>query len=94
MTHGDELVAQDHWRSECTTLLPRSGWVAREVSPPSTCSHFHAGTNISWWHDIPLAAGGGTYNFYCEIPELTLPKIEVTTVSLLCVLLRRGTLTS
>jgi hypothetical protein len=30
---------------------------------------------------VPLVAGGGYYNYYIEIPKLTRPKYEVTTVS-------------
>jgi len=37
------------------------------------------GKTISPWHDIPLEAGDGMYNFVCEIPKMTLKKMEVAT---------------
>lgn len=39
-----------------------------------------AGQNISPWHDIPLQAKDGLYNFVCEIPKETSAKMEVATV--------------
>ena len=39
-----------------------------------------AGADISPWHDIPLQAKDGTYNFVCEIPKETSAKMEVATV--------------
>jgi hypothetical protein len=38
------------------------------------------GKQISPWHDIPLSAGGNTYNFVCEIPKETDAKMECTLV--------------
>merc|ERR1711865_1001426 len=35
------------------------------------------GKTISPWHDIPLEAGDGMYNFVCEIPKMSLKKMEV-----------------
>ena len=35
------------------------------------------GKTISPWHDIPLEAGDGLYNFVAEIPKMTLKKMEV-----------------
>jgi len=37
------------------------------------------GETISPWHDIPLEAGDGLYNFVAEIPKMTLKKMEVAT---------------
>eukprot|EP00908_Phaeocystis_cordata_P005331 Transcript_15809.p1 GENE.Transcript_15809~~Transcript_15809.p1 ORF type:complete len:324 (-),score=93.10 Transcript_15809:258-1133(-) len=37
------------------------------------------GKTISPWHDIPLEAGDGLYNFVAEIPKMTLKKMEVAT---------------
>ena len=37
------------------------------------------GNTISPWHEIPLEAGDGMYNFVCEIPKMTLKKMEVAT---------------
>jgi inorganic pyrophosphatase len=37
------------------------------------------GKTISPWHEIPLEAGDGMYNFVCEIPKMTLKKMEVAT---------------
>jgi hypothetical protein len=34
------------------------------------------GKPISPWHDIPLKAGEGVYNFVCEIPKDTMAKME------------------
>lgn len=34
---------------------------------------------VSPWHDIPLSAGPGLYNFICEIPKETKAKMEVAT---------------
>lgn len=34
---------------------------------------------ISPWHDVPLEAGDGFYNFVCEIPKYTKAKMEVAT---------------
>merc|ERR1711904_10304 len=34
---------------------------------------------VSPWHDIPLKAGDGTFNFICEIPKETSAKMEVAT---------------
>jgi len=31
------------------------------------------------WHDVPLEAGPGLYNFVCEIPRMTRAKMEVDT---------------
>ena len=39
-----------------------------------------AGQDVSPWHDVPLEAGAGTYNFICEIPKETSAKMEVATV--------------
>ena len=36
------------------------------------------GKTISPWHDVPLEAGDGMYNFVCEIPKMTLKKMEVS----------------
>eukprot|EP00271_Cylindrocystis_brebissonii_P007858 TRINITY_DN2173_c0_g1_i1.p1 TRINITY_DN2173_c0_g1~~TRINITY_DN2173_c0_g1_i1.p1 ORF type:complete len:297 (+),score=68.76 TRINITY_DN2173_c0_g1_i1:245-1135(+) len=38
-----------------------------------------AGKQVSPWHDIPLDAGNGLYNFVCEIPKETSAKMEVAT---------------
>lgn len=44
---------------------------------------FHEnGEQISPWHDIPLKTEqqeGGIYNFICEIPKYTKPKMEINT---------------
>jgi inorganic pyrophosphatase len=43
---------------------------------------FHENDNqISPWHDIPLKTGQkeGIYNFICEIPKYTKPKMEINT---------------
>jgi inorganic pyrophosphatase len=37
------------------------------------------GKTISPWHDVPLEAGDGMYNFVCEIPKMSLKKMEVAT---------------
>ena len=37
------------------------------------------GKRISPWHDIPLKAGDGLYNFVNEIPKYTKAKMEVAT---------------
>jgi inorganic pyrophosphatase len=37
------------------------------------------GATMSPWHDIPLSAGGGLYNFVAEIPKMTKAKMEVAT---------------
>jgi len=37
------------------------------------------GKTISPWHDIPLEAGNGLYNFVAEIPKMTLKKMEIAT---------------
>lgn len=34
---------------------------------------------VSPWHDIPLHAGDGLYNFVVEIPKETSAKMEVAT---------------
>lgn len=39
-----------------------------------------SGKAISPWHDIPLSAGGNTYNFVCEIPKETSAKMECSLV--------------
>jgi inorganic pyrophosphatase len=42
--------------------------------------HFFDGSErISPWHDIPLKASSGTYNFVCEIPKETDAKMECAT---------------
>ena len=38
-----------------------------------------AGKKISPWHDIPLRADGGMFNFVNEIPKNTKAKMEVAT---------------
>ncbi|XP_024376796.1 soluble inorganic pyrophosphatase 6, chloroplastic [Physcomitrium patens] len=38
-----------------------------------------SGKTISPWHDIPLHAGDGLYNFVVEIPKETSAKMEVAT---------------
>ena len=38
------------------------------------------GKTVSPWHDIPLAAGDGVYNFVCEIPKDTMAKMECSLV--------------
>ena len=57
-------------------MLSCPHWLS--VSP---CLTFNTGTTISWWHNVPLSAGGGYYYYYIEIPKLTRPKYEVTTVN-------------
>jgi hypothetical protein len=37
-------------------------------------------TKISPWHDIPLKAGSGAYNFVCEIPKESSAKMECAIV--------------
>lgn len=37
------------------------------------------GKAVSPWHDIPLKAEGGLFNFVCEIPKETSAKMEVAT---------------
>ncbi|CAI7782293.1 unnamed protein product [Closterium sp. NIES-54] len=37
------------------------------------------GETLSPWHDIPLRAGDGLFNFICEIPKDTSAKMEVAT---------------
>jgi inorganic pyrophosphatase len=37
------------------------------------------GVLVSPWHDIPLFAGKGIYNFVCEIPKETSAKMEAAT---------------
>mmetsp|Transcript_8147 Transcript_8147/g.24165 ORF Transcript_8147/g.24165 Transcript_8147/m.24165 type:complete len:330 (+) Transcript_8147:110-1099(+) len=34
---------------------------------------------LSLWHDVPLVAEGGLFNFICEIPKCTRKKFEVAT---------------
>ena len=34
---------------------------------------------LSLWHDVPLVAEEGLYNFICEIPKCTRKKFEVAT---------------
>ena len=34
---------------------------------------------LSLWHDVPLVAKDGLYNFICEIPKCTRKKFEVAT---------------
>ena len=41
------------------------------------CWRVQDGNTISPWHEIPLEAGDGMYNFVCEIPKMTLKKMEV-----------------
>lgn len=40
----------------------------------------HKSTTVSPWHNIPLHAGDGLYNFVAEIPKQTSAKFEVATV--------------
>ena len=40
---------------------------------------------MSAWHDVPLEAGPGAYNFICEIPKESAAKMEVATVRCICV---------
>jgi len=37
------------------------------------------GQDVSAWHDVPLEAGPGAYNFICEIPKESAAKMEVAT---------------
>ena len=37
---------------------------------------------ISPWHDIPLKASSGAYNFVCEIPKESSAKMECAIVRL------------
>ncbi|KAJ2776892.1 inorganic diphosphatase activity protein [Coemansia javaensis] len=39
------------------------------------------GAPISPWHDVPLAAGDGTYHMVCEIPRWTNAKLEIDTAA-------------
>ena len=34
---------------------------------------------LSLWHDVPLVADSGLFNFICEIPKCTRKKFEVAT---------------
>ena len=47
------------------------------LTHPVLCWRVQDGKTISPWHDIPLEAGDGMYNFVCEIPKMTLKKMEV-----------------
>ena len=47
------------------------------LTHPVLCCRVQDGKTISPWHDIPLEAGDGMYNFVCEIPKMTLKKMEV-----------------
>lgn len=38
------------------------------------------GQRVSLWHDIPLEAGNGLYNFIVEIPKESAAKMEAATV--------------
>ena len=51
---------------------------APQRSPHLSCAGCaQDGKTISPWHDIPLEAGNGLYNFVAEIPKMTLKKMEV-----------------
>ena len=39
---------------------------------------------LSLWHDVPLVAEEGFYNFICEIPKCTRKKFEVATDETKC----------
>ena len=40
----------------------------------------HKANPVSPWHNIPLHAGKGLYNFVAEIPKNSSAKFEVATV--------------
>jgi inorganic pyrophosphatase len=61
-------------------LACRAHWpTSRGASHTHTalCWRVQDGNTISPWHEIPLEAGDGMYNFVCEIPKMTLKKMEV-----------------
>ena len=49
----------------------------RRLTHTALCWRVQDGKTISPWHEIPLEAGDGMYNFVCEIPKMTLKKMEV-----------------
>lgn len=59
----------------------RDGAVQGDIDSMDWRMHFsESGKKISPWHDIPLSAGGNTYNFVCEIPKETKAKMECALV--------------
>jgi inorganic pyrophosphatase len=55
-------------------MLRHSSQAAISFQPAAAAS-----SQVSPWHDIPLKAGDGLYNFICEIPKETSAKMEVAT---------------
>ena len=51
----------------------------RRLTHTALCWRVQDGKTISPWHEIPLEAGDGMYNFVCEIPKMTLKKMEIDT---------------
>ncbi|GAQ85351.1 inorganic pyrophosphatase [Klebsormidium nitens] len=70
-------------RQICSSTI-RSKYVVKTEGAPDSLE-FRAfiqddeGNTVSPWHDIPLKAGDGLYNFICEIPKETKAKMEVAT---------------
>jgi hypothetical protein len=58
-------------------LLTVSPTTPHAIAPVRPLALLQDGKTISPWHDIPLEAGDGLYNFVAEIPKMTLKKMEV-----------------
>jgi inorganic pyrophosphatase len=71
-------------RRQISSSAIRSKYVVKTEGTPDSLE-FRAfiqdseGNTVSPWHDIPLKAGDGLYNFICEIPKETSAKMEVAT---------------
>ena len=67
-------------RAAATAVADGTTTVAGELGTESYRMFFKDGDKtISPWHDIPLRAGDGLYNFVNEIPKFTKAKMEVAT---------------
>ena len=77
LSHGFKFVP----KGGSVRMMSRAATsVAGEAGTESYRMFFEdGGKKISPWHDIPLKADGGMYNFVNEIPKYTKAKMEVAT---------------
>ncbi|BBN19362.1 inorganic pyrophosphatase [Marchantia polymorpha subsp. ruderalis] len=78
------VVVLQRRRIHGVRALQRGDYYVKEDGKPESLEYrvYFAdkeGNTISPWHDIPLKAGDGLYNFIVEIPKETSAKMEVAT---------------
>eukprot|EP00640_Fibrocapsa_japonica_P002277 CAMPEP_0113938094 /NCGR_PEP_ID=MMETSP1339-20121228/4501_1 /TAXON_ID=94617 /ORGANISM="Fibrocapsa japonica" /LENGTH=276 /DNA_ID=CAMNT_0000941031 /DNA_START=119 /DNA_END=949 /DNA_ORIENTATION=- /assembly_acc=CAM_ASM_000762 len=73
-------VRTSRWLATITPLPSVSTEISGDVDTDSYRLFFKSDEgNVSPWHDIPLKADDGSFNFVNEIPKFTTAKMEIAT---------------